>query len=511
MTTTPPTRPVPSDTRGAAAARVAHEDLVIFLNACFACTGQREFYSDGHQQTVSIAFLHDYIRGNYRRLYARALAAGVNHFNQGRIVLELLSHSRELGPDDRREEGQLCRAALNALPPQRAYRVLLGLRQRGVNNRRCRAIVREFLAQRPDLAFDALKYRSKLHGLVRHAHTHLPGELGPFLARGWHARRYDTPLLEQFRRAHFSADAVYGLPFTVAEGLAARHGIDRALFLRRIEPRLTAGERLRLQSAAGRAEVDLDLDLGRAPLTRLALHILGLPAAERLARAAELDAALTASARRCLTAAPLRLGRVAAVLDRSYSAAGSREKPRRPLAVALGIDRLLAQAADEYLPFWTGPAPTDVLQLTARGQTDLATPILDALESRPDLLIIVSDGFDNDPPRGAGEVCRVFRQRLDPERRTTIVHVNPVFDAPHLGPRPLDPSVPTIGLRDAEDLPTVLAFARFADGGLSITDLEHYLQARALAFIARHAGPNTRDARHAGPNTRDDRDPEPHA
>ena len=89
--------------------------------------------------------------------------------------------------------------------------------------------------------------------------------------------------------------------------------------------------------------------------------------------------------------------------------------------------------------------------------------------------------------RVAGEVCRVFRQRLDPERRTTIVHVNPVFDAPHLGPRPLDPSVPTIGLRDAEDLPTVLAFARFADGGLSITDLEDYLQARALAFVARHA------------------------
>ena len=172
-----------------AAARVAHEDLVVFLNACFACSGQREFYSDGHQQTVSIAFLHDYIRGNYRRLYARSLAAGVNHFNQGRIVLELLSSAKNLDPETRREEGQLCRAVLAELPPQRAYRVLLGLRERGVNNRRTRAIVREFLAQRRDLAFDALKYRSKLHGLVRHAHPPLHGELGPFLARGWQARR----------------------------------------------------------------------------------------------------------------------------------------------------------------------------------------------------------------------------------------------------------------------------------------------------------------------------------
>ena len=475
--------PVSASATQTAAARVAHEDLVVFLNACFACTGQREFYSDGHEQTVSIAFLHEYIRGNYRRLYARSLAAGVNHFNQGRIVLELLSHSKHLGPAERREEGQLCRAVLAALPPQRAYRVLLGLRERGVNNRRTRAIVREFLAQRKDLAFDALKYRSKLHALVRHVHPPLPGELGPFLARGWHARRYKTPLLEQFRRAHFSAEAIYDLPFTVAEGLAARHGIARKLFLKRIEPRLTAGERLRLQSAAARAGVELDIDLGRAPLTRVALYVLSLSEAERRARAHELDAALTRSARRCLAAAPLPLGRVAAVLDRSYSTAGSREKPRRPLAVALAVDRLLSVASREYMSFWTGGPIADPMFITSRGQTDLATPLLAALETRPDLVVIVSDGFDNDPPRGAGEVCRVFRTRLDPERRTTIVHVNPVFDAPHLGPRPLDRSVPTVGLRDAEDLATVLAFARFADGGLSLAELEDYLGVRAAALV----------------------------
>ncbi|WP_293256079.1 hypothetical protein [Nannocystis sp.] len=470
-----------------AAARVAHEDLVVFLNACFACSGQREFYSDGHQQTVSIAFLHDYIRGNYRRLYARSLAAGVNHFNQGRIVLELLSHSRDLDPETRREEGQLCRAVLRELPPQRAYRVLLGLRERGVNNRRTRAIVREFLAQRRDLAFDALKYRSKLHGLVRHAHPPLPGELGPFLARSWQARRYSTPLLEQFRKAHYAAEAVYELPFTVAEGLAVKHKIPRALFLQRIAPRLTAHERLRLQSAAARADVDLDFDLERAPLTRLALHILALPPDDRRARSEALHAALAASARRTLRAAPLPLGKVAAVLDRSYSTAGSRDKPRRPLAIALAVDQLLAAAAREYMSFWTGPPPADPLLLDPRGQTDLATPLLDALAWQPDLVVIVSDGFDNDPPRGAGEVCRVFRSRLDPARRTTIVHVNPVFDAPHLGPKPLDRSVPTVGLRDAEDLATVLAFARFADGGTSLAELEDYLAARANALLSRHA------------------------
>ena len=71
------------------------------------------------------------------------------------------------------------------------------------------------------------------------------------------------------------------------------------------------------------------------------------------------------------------------------------------------------------------------------------------------------------PPRGAGEVCRVFRSRLDPARRTTIVHVNPAFDAPHLGPKPLDPPVPTADPRHADDLPTVLRYPRFAAAGLA--------------------------------------------
>jgi hypothetical protein len=490
---TAPSAPVPSDIRlAAAAARVAHEDLVVFLNAAFACTGQREFYSDGADQTVSIAFLHDYIRGNYRRLYARSLAAGINHFNQGRVVLELLTHHQDLSPADRREEGRLIAAALAALPPQRAYRVLLGLRQRGVNNRRTRAIVRDFLAGR-DLTFDAVKYRSKLHAVVRHVHPALPGELGTFLTRGWNTRKYATPLLEQFRRAHYAADALYELPFTVAEGLAARHRVDRATFLRRIEPRMTATERLRLQSSAARVGQDLGADLTRAPLTRLALYVLSLSDEQYQPRAAELAGALATSARRTADLAGLRLGRVAAVLDRSYSASGSPDKPRRPLALALAVDRLLAASASEYLPFWTAPT-ADPLRVTARGQTDLATPILNALEHAPDLLIVVSDGFDNDPPAGAAEVCRVFRERLDPQRRTVIIHVNPVFDAPHFGPRRLTPpthppraTVPTVGLRDAEDLPTVLAFARFADGGLSLGELEDYLGRRADDLLARHA------------------------
>src|SRR4051812_11995065 len=110
--------------------RVAREDLVLFINACFTCTGQREFYGDGRGQAVSIEFLHAYILGNYRRLYARTLAAGINHFNQAQIITNLLATGRDTPPAERPEEGRLLAAALRALPPQRAFRIFEALRER---------------------------------------------------------------------------------------------------------------------------------------------------------------------------------------------------------------------------------------------------------------------------------------------------------------------------------------------------------------------------------------------
>ena len=78
---------------------MAREDIVMFINACLTCTGQREFYDDACRQTESIAFLHRYILGNYRRLYAQTLAAGINHFNQSEIILSLLASVRQCPPE----------------------------------------------------------------------------------------------------------------------------------------------------------------------------------------------------------------------------------------------------------------------------------------------------------------------------------------------------------------------------------------------------------------------------
>ncbi|HEX6352671.1 hypothetical protein [Actinophytocola sp.] len=460
---------------------LAASDLLLFVNAAITATGQREFRGDAGHQRLSLDFLHSYIVGNYRDLYAATLALDINDHNAVLIVANLLDSPGEVSPDERRLEGRLIAARLALLPPQRVYDLFRTLRRSRVNNRLTRAIIRDWLAARPDPAFDAVKYRGAVKEATRHAHLAPPGELGPFLFARRH-NRYSTAILDSWRRAHYEKAAVYELPFTVAEGFAARHGIDRALFLERATPTMTRLERLRLQGVADRAGIDVAVDLTAMPLTRLASYVLSLSLDDRAARRTELTGVLRAAARRVAGRHAGRWGRVVAVLDDSFSSIGSTQKRRRPLAVALAAHFLLEALATTYVPLWTS-GRTDALLLYPYGATPLGERVLDGLEHAPERLLIVSDGWDNAPPGLAAEVLRVWRARLDPERRTAVVHLNPVYDADDFDVHRLSADVPTVGVRDAEDIPALVEFAQFASGAGELDVLRSYLTQRTALFL----------------------------
>ncbi|WP_207943171.1 hypothetical protein [Actinomadura sp. KC345] len=464
---------------------VACEDALMFVNAAITSTGQREFQRHAGDQRLSLDFLHEYMLVNYREVYAAALALDVNDHNAAIIIRNLLVRAGDVGIDARRYEGRLIARRLETMPQHRVYRVFRELRRHGVNNRRTRAIIRDWMAGRRDPAFDSVKYRGAVKIAARHAHLRLRGEQGTFLFAPFSVKAYTTPIFEQWRRAHYERAAVYELPYTVAEGFAAKHGIPREVFLERIEPRMTRLERLRLQARGGEA---VRTDLGAMPLTRLASYVLSLPLDARAERRAELTGALRTAARRVAGAARGSWGRVAAVLDDSYSAMGSGQKRRRPLAVALASHYLLEALAKKYTPLWTS-GRTDELLLYPFGPTPLGERIIDALETGPERLIIVSDGVDNAPPGLAGDVLRIWRTRLDPGhrraagQRVLIAHLNPVYDADDFDVRRLAPTVPTAGIRDAEDLPTLVELGRFAEGRVGLEQLRSHLDDRTARFL----------------------------
>lgn len=471
--------PISHETR---AQTVEREDLVMFINACFACTAQREFYSPSGSR-VGLDFLHRYILGNYRRVYARTLAAGINHFNQAEVIFQLLASGAPANLADRKEEGELVSAALARLPAQRAYRLLTRLREMRVNNRRSRAVVKRFLASRHNLDFELVKYRQKACGAIKHAHVAMAAERARLLFGAWDGPPFAQPLFEACRQARYSQKAVYQLPFTIAEGFAAYHQIPRERFLIEIEPRMTDHEKLRMRRSARDDGVEVEVDFARASLTKLATYLLALSPAQREQERSKLEAALDARAS-TLARGGRRLGRVAAVLDNSYSSSGSTEKRRRPLAVALAVSRLLRLSSVDYLPFWTTPC-ADELTLHAEGQSDLARPLLRALATQPDLIVIVSDGVANAPAGGVEEVVRLCRERLSLE--VPIVHLNPAFEGESIAPRGFGRDVATVGIRDAESFFVALAFARFALGAATLTELEVHLDLHVAALLGKDA------------------------
>jgi hypothetical protein len=250
---------------------------------------------------------------------------------------------------------------------------------------------------------------------------------------------------------------------------------------------MTANEKLRLQTSAANENVGLGFSLSQAPLTRLALYVLSLPQSQRTERCAELESALRQAALRAIQQNPAsqNLGRVAAVLDRSYSSTGSRQKRNRPLAVAMATGYLLQELSSEYLQIWAPefPSESSSIQVYAEGQTSLASSILDALDWQPDWLVIVSDGYENDPPGVAESIASTYRMLGNRVKPVQWLHCNPVFDSQHFAPRRLGGTIPTIGLRDAEDLMIMIQFVNFVTGVSSLVQLEQRLARVSNAFI----------------------------
>lgn len=463
---------------------LACEDLLLFAGAAVSGTGRREFHSQASEQGLTLDFLHEYVHLLHPDLYAAMLALPVNDHNALRIVHTLLSRPRPDGPGHPREN-ELIRRRLSRTPPQRVYRLFRRLAGERVNNRRTRATVRAWVEARPNPALDAVKYRRGLHDAVRHSRARLPEDVDRFLFSSPRRRRRhrpeDSPLLKAHSRAHYSARDLYELPYTVAEGFAAHHKVPRARFLEGIAERTTNRERLRLNESSRRAGVAPAGALGDASLLDLCSHVLGLPVDERERRREELEEALARSARHAAGPAAGTWPATALVLDDSHSSSGSPVRRNRPLAVALACHHLMSVLSPAASTYWLS-GWTDHLTVRPLGPTHLAERILDALASSPDRVVVVSDGHDSAPALLA-DTLRLWRHRVDPDHTVSLVHLNPVLDVAGMGPRPLSPAVPTLGLHDPATLPALVELARFGEGRLGLSDLRAHMDTAVHAYL----------------------------
>lgn len=151
--------------------------------------------------------------------------------------------------------------------------------------------------------------------------------------------------------------------------------------------------------------------------------------------------------------------KVALVFDTSASLQGYGEREYCLAASAVTLWRLLCRVSVEPVAVFGTSNETEIIGSlpTLGGATDLATALLDALETKPDLVIVLSDGYEN---LYAGDLARVTATLPELGINTPVLLCLPLFTgADDLAMRCPAPKLPELRFWHENELPNLLRLA----------------------------------------------------
>jgi hypothetical protein len=308
-----------------------------------------------------------------------ALLPGVPAQQRARVLLRVLDASwAGLDADARATLRRVARVLTLGLPATDCVQVMVALRHRRANHKHVTRAILWLLFEHPQAEALTRTHRAVLVACFEHA-------LGKATARGCAKALMNDqstvdlvrPLLRFAPDAAVAAARVRAL-YTPSAGAVAL-----------TEPEATttpldldlAGERPAVVTATNRGDIAATL-----------VHLYRGGDSADLREAAD---RMVAAAAASLPAFP---GALALVLDQSASMRGYGEREWAVLSQAVALRRVLERRC----------ARLDVVTVggpdAPQGPTDLATGVLDALATRPDLVAVVSDGYENTIP---GDLARV--------------------------------------------------------------------------------------------------------
>ena len=329
-----------------------------------------------------------------KRYALLALMPGVHPRHRSRILLRLLLASwAGLDAEGRATLSRVVRVLVLGLPATDVLTVLVALRHRRANHKHVTRATMWLIGEHPQIETLLASHRRVVVACLEHA-------LGKATARGC-AKALASGAAGARPIQRFATN-----PAVVAERVRALYAA--APVLAPAEP--------------ARSLVDLDL-VGERPDTVTATNRGDVAATlvhvYRGGASAELEAAIERYVDSAAEVVARFPGTLAVVLDGSGSMRGYGEREWAVLSQTEALRRVLERRCDRLVvvPVGTDEAPQ-------AGGTDLATGLLDALATRPDLVAIVSDGYENTYP---GDLARVVTTLPRVGETTPIVFCHSTF------------------------------------------------------------------------------------
>jgi len=352
---------------------------------------------------------------------------------QARILFQLLGHSRiELSVEVRQLLDRVTAQLLAALEPRRVLTVFLALRRARANHKHTRRAMLRYLLNHPRLEELANQRRPALVDCLEHA-------LGKNVARACARFLDEGNQNDRYVRRHllrFAHDAEQVRKVTVAlyrrgEPLVSRNPLVTALPAAVTLPVENAPRTI---TATNRGEIAATL-----------VHIY------QGGSNAELNAAVQKYVHEAATSLPRFNGTVALVLDASASTQGYGEREfcciSQSQAFRLVLEQCCAKLHVVQVSGADGLARPD-------GDTDLASAVLDALDTDPDVVAIVSDGYEN---HFQGDLGRVVASLPNAGVQTPVVFCHSKFSSKDdLSLRRPAPGLPELEFWHQQDFKEVL-------------------------------------------------------
>jgi hypothetical protein len=340
-------------------------------------------------------------------LYALcALADHVQPSQEARTLFHLLAFScQPLTPAQRRTIYRVVSYLTAILPADDVLRVFLALRRARANHKHTSRTILRWVLNHPALEALALRRRPTVVDVLEHA-------LGRDVARGCarHIKAIGTP---GYLRKHLLRFA--DNPERVRAVYAYLYGLELPPHVDEAAGQRLEGQTLFAEPAAEQLTTVTTTNRGDVAATLVHIYRGGLTA--DLAQA--LDRYVTEAAKML----PRFDGSIALVLDASASTCGYGERAFACISQSQAM-RLVLQRCCANLRAITVGAAGDPPR--PEGATDLATALLDALAMSPDLVVIVSDGYEND---AAGDLARVVATLPAIGIRTPVVFCHSKFTA----------------------------------------------------------------------------------
>lgn len=331
---------------------------------------------DGQRPTWDDETLHQTVYTQQPTMYAlMGVLSGVKSEQRARLLFQLLRQSRQdMTVDVRHVLDQVTSLLLAVLPADSVLTTFLAVRRERANHKHTRRAMLRYLLNHPALEDMASKRRPAVVDSLEHA-------MGRDVARAC-AKLVVQGLDEAYLRRHllrFADDPQRVKPvllYLYRWGHLAASEVDyqtaHETALEQLEPN---DSRPKTVTATNRGEIAANL-----------VHIY------RGGSSSQLTEALEQAVTKAAAELPRFGGKVGLVLDASASMQGYGEREYCILAQSVALQKVLERCATEVevkLVGGTGnpPQPT--------GPTDLATALIELLEGQPDVVAIVSDGYEN--------------------------------------------------------------------------------------------------------------------